>query len=170
MQMPTLQEVTRTPIPLTRKHAFHRQATSSLMPIAQSSGPARCSLQLPYQLPKPSAWHYLHLCVMLSSSFNSPPNSTTTELRSLTLGPRKLSVESSRDNVGALELANNPKLRPRTKHIAVQHHHFRQCIEDKTISAQHIKTQDQLADIFTKPSPRATFVTLRQRLLGWQGL
>ena len=28
------------------------------------------------------------------------------------------------DNVGALELANNPKLRPRTKHIAVQFHHF----------------------------------------------
>ena len=29
------------------------------------------------------------------------------------------------DNVGALELANTPKLRPRTKHLAVQLHHFR---------------------------------------------
>ncbi len=27
------------------------------------------------------------------------------------------------DNVGAMELANNPKLRPRTKHLAVQLHH-----------------------------------------------
>ena len=30
------------------------------------------------------------------------------------------------DNVSALELANTPKLRPRTKHLAVQLHHFRQ--------------------------------------------
>ena len=29
------------------------------------------------------------------------------------------------DNVGALELANTPKIRPRTKHLAVQLHHFR---------------------------------------------
>lgn len=29
------------------------------------------------------------------------------------------------DNVGAIELAKLPKLRPRTKHIAIQFHHFR---------------------------------------------
>ena len=28
------------------------------------------------------------------------------------------------DNVGAIELAKQPKLRPRTKHIAIQYHHF----------------------------------------------
>ena len=38
----------------------------------------------------------------------------------------KVTCRAFEDNVGALELANNPKLRPRTKHLAVQSHHFRQ--------------------------------------------
>ena len=29
------------------------------------------------------------------------------------------------DNAGAIELAKLPKLRPRTKHLAIQYHHFR---------------------------------------------
>ena len=41
------------------------------------------------------------------------------------------------DNVGALELANTPKLvRPRTKDLAVQLHHFRQYILDKRIAVE----------------------------------
>ena len=30
------------------------------------------------------------------------------------------------DNMGALELAIAPKMRPRTRHIAVKYHHFRE--------------------------------------------
>ena len=44
------------------------------------------------------------------------------------------------DNVGALELANTHKLRPRTKHLAVQLHHFRQHVLDKTIKVEKIAT------------------------------
>ena len=44
------------------------------------------------------------------------------------------------DNVGALELANTPKLRPRTKHLAIQLHHFRQYILDKTITVDKVDT------------------------------
>ena len=71
------------------------------------------------------------------------------------------------DNVGAMELANNPKLRPRTKHIAVQYHHFRSYVERKQITVQHVDTKEQLADIFTKPLPRPAFLYLRHKLLGW---
>ena len=71
------------------------------------------------------------------------------------------------DNVGALELANNPKLRPRTKHIAVQYHHFRSYVENGTIKVHHISTTEQLADMFTKPLPREQFQALRYKLLGW---
>ena len=71
------------------------------------------------------------------------------------------------DNVGALELANNPKLRPRTKHLAVQLHHFRLYTLAKQIMVEHVKTQNQIADIFTKPLPRDTFQYLHQKLLGW---
>ena len=71
------------------------------------------------------------------------------------------------DNVGALELANNPKLRPRTKHLSVQLHHFRQFILDKSITVERVSTKHQLADIFTKPLPRDAFQYLRSRIIGW---
>ena len=45
------------------------------------------------------------------------------------------------DNVGALDLANTPKLRPRTKHLAVQLHHFRQYILNKQIAVEKVDTK-----------------------------
>ena len=71
------------------------------------------------------------------------------------------------DNVGALELANNPKLRPRTKHIAVQFHHFRSYVQRKLITVQHASTTEQIAGIFTKALPRPAFLHLRSKLMGW---
>jgi hypothetical protein len=71
------------------------------------------------------------------------------------------------DNVGAIELANAPKLRPRTKHIVIQYHHFRSHVAKKLISSQHVTTAEQVANIATKPLHRDQFKYLRQRLLGW---
>ena len=71
------------------------------------------------------------------------------------------------DNVGALELANTHKLRPRTKHLAVQLHHFRQCVLDKTIAVEKVDTQCQRADMFTKALPRDAFRHLRKTIIGW---
>ncbi len=71
------------------------------------------------------------------------------------------------DNVGAIELARCPKLRPRTKHIAIQYHHFRTHVAKNLITIQHVTTTEQVADIATKPLPRDQFRYLRQRLLGW---
>ena len=71
------------------------------------------------------------------------------------------------DNVGALELTNTPKLRPRTKHLAVQLHHFRQYILDKTITVEKVDTKFQRADIMTKALPRDAFEFLRKTISGW---
>ena len=71
------------------------------------------------------------------------------------------------DNVGAIELAKAPKLRPRTKHIAIQYHHFRSHVAKKLINIQHVSTKEQVADIATKPLPRDQFQYLREQLLGW---
>ena len=35
-----------------------------------------------------------------------------------------ISCKVFEDNNGALELANDPKFRPRTKHIGIKYHHF----------------------------------------------
>ena len=71
------------------------------------------------------------------------------------------------DNVGALELANTHKLRPRTKHLAVQLHHFRQHAPDKKVLVEKIATTHQRADIFTKALPRDAFRHLRRTIIGW---
>ena len=70
------------------------------------------------------------------------------------------------DNMGALELSKVPKMRPRTKHINIKYHHFRKHVQDGTITVQHIKTEEQIADIFTKPLPEKLFKKYRQSIMG----
>jgi hypothetical protein len=61
------------------------------------------------------------------------------------------------DNSGACELIRLPKLRPRTKHINTKLHHFREHVANGHISVQQVKTEEQLADIATKPLPNYLF-------------
>ena len=71
------------------------------------------------------------------------------------------------DNNGALELATSPRYRPRTKHIAIKYHHFREHVKLGKVSIKPIDTKEQIADIFTKALPGPTFTFLRCKLLGW---
>ena len=71
------------------------------------------------------------------------------------------------DNRGAYELAKAPKMRPRTKHIAIKYHHFREVVSNNTIRIHPIGTKDQVADIFTKGLARDQFQFLRKLLCGW---
>ena len=71
------------------------------------------------------------------------------------------------DNTGALELAKVPKMRPRTKHINIKYHHFREHVQQGTIKVEHVSTDNQIADIFTKPLPAAPFLKHRQVIMGW---
>lgn len=71
------------------------------------------------------------------------------------------------DNSGALELARIPKLRPRTKHINLVYHHFKDHVRKGLISIYPIDTNDQVADIFTKPLPQNLFLKHRKKLLKW---
>ena len=72
------------------------------------------------------------------------------------------------DNNGALTLASSPKISPRTKHIAVKYHFFRDKIGvDKGIILEKIDTQNQVADIFTKGLPAQLFEPLPKKLVGW---
>ena len=62
-----------------------------------------------------------------------------------------------KDNSGALELARVPKILQRTKHINIVYHHFRSYVRDEKISIWPINTNDQPADMLTKPLPVAKF-------------
>lgn len=61
------------------------------------------------------------------------------------------------DNLSALALANKPIFHARTKHIEIDHHFIRDCIQAGIISVHHIVSQDQIPDIFTKALPTNIF-------------
>ena len=60
-----------------------------------------------------------------------------------------------------------PKMRPRMKHINQSYHHFREYVEQQEILIQATPTDEQLADILTKPLPENLFVQHRQSIMGW---
>jgi hypothetical protein len=54
------------------------------------------------------------------------------------------------DNMSSIYLANNPVFHARSKHIEVQYHYVREKVVAKEIDIQHVSTEFQVADIFTK--------------------
>jgi hypothetical protein len=82
-------------------------------------------------------------------------------------GPPVVHCKAFEDNSGALELARLPKMRPRTKHINVKYHHFREAVAAKRVTILHVPSEDQLGDLLTKNLPRDLFAKLRKRIMGW---
>jgi hypothetical protein len=68
------------------------------------------------------------------------------------------------DNESAVKLATNPVQHSRTKHIDIRHHFLRDHVGKGDISIYSIGTDDQLADIFTKPLDETRFCTLRSEM------
>jgi hypothetical protein len=68
------------------------------------------------------------------------------------------------DNMSAINISKNPVQHSRTKHIDIRHHFIRELVEDKIISLEHVATEKQLADIFTKALDANQFERLRGEL------
>jgi hypothetical protein len=68
------------------------------------------------------------------------------------------------DNESAIKLAKNLAFHWRTKHFDVNVHFVRELQDKEQVSITHVKSEHQLADIFTKPLPGPRFVTLRERI------
>ena len=70
------------------------------------------------------------------------------------------------DNSGAIEIATNHKCHPRTKHLNCRLHHFWSYVPH-SILIQHIPTDKQPADIFTKAVDQSTLHRHHSWLMGW---
>jgi hypothetical protein len=68
------------------------------------------------------------------------------------------------DNESAIFLADNPVEHNRTKHIDIRHHFLRDHQQKGDIDVYHISTENQLADIFTKPLDDKRFCRLHSEL------
>jgi hypothetical protein len=80
------------------------------------------------------------------------------------LGRKTEIVELKVDSKSALALAKNPIFHKRSKHIRIKYHFIRSCLEEGSVNASHISTEDQLADILTKSLGRVKFHELRAQI------
>ncbi|KAJ7971778.1 Retrovirus-related Pol polyprotein from transposon TNT 1-94 [Quillaja saponaria] len=69
------------------------------------------------------------------------------------------------DNSSAIKLSKNPVLHGQSKHIDVKFHFLRDLTKERVIDLIYCRSEDQVADIFTKPLKVAAFQKLR-KLLG----
>ena len=70
--------------------------------------------------------------------------------------PREM-VELSLDNRGAIVLSKDNKLHQRTKHINIHYHFIHEAVEDGQIRMKYVPTDQNPADIFTKPLSKTKF-------------
>ncbi|KAK2973953.1 hypothetical protein RJ640_027582 [Escallonia rubra] len=82
------------------------------------------------------------------------------ELQQTQDGPTKILV----DKKSALDLAKNPVFHERSKHIDAKYHFIRECVSTKEVKLEYVKSQDQVADIFTKPLKIDVFHKLQMSL------
>nr|GFB47888.1 hypothetical protein [Tanacetum cinerariifolium] len=68
------------------------------------------------------------------------------------------------DSKSAIAISSNPVQHSRTKHIVVRYHFIKEHVEKGTIELYFVKTDYQLADIFTKALPTDHFNYLVRRL------
>jgi hypothetical protein len=68
------------------------------------------------------------------------------------------------DNDSAVKIVTNPIQHKRTKHIDIRHQFLRDHVSKGDIVMEGVGTDDQLADIFTKPLDETRFCKLRSEL------
>jgi hypothetical protein len=68
------------------------------------------------------------------------------------------------DNSSAVSISRNPVFHGRTKHIKIKFHFIREVQQSNEVMLIHCSSEEQLADLFTKPLPKERFETLRQMI------
>ena len=75
-------------------------------------------------------------------------------------------IEINGDNQGAISLVKNPIISTRSKHIDVKHHFVRETYAAKSINVSHVGTDNNVADLFTKPITKNKLFRFRKMLFG----
>lgn len=68
------------------------------------------------------------------------------------------------NNQAAIAISNNPVFHGKTKHFNMKLYFLREMQQNGDVTLVYFKSEDQLADLFTKPLSVSKFELLRQRI------
>jgi len=68
------------------------------------------------------------------------------------------------DNVFAINLAKNPVVHQKSKHIGIRYHFLQDQVGKNLIKLKYCSSEDQIADSFTKPLKIDVFIKLKDLL------
>jgi hypothetical protein len=68
------------------------------------------------------------------------------------------------DNQSSIKLTNNPVYHARSKHIETHYHFVRKKMESREINIVYCNTNENMADIFTKPLGKTKYELFRCKL------
>ena len=69
------------------------------------------------------------------------------------------------DNSSAILFSDHPTDHARTKHIKRRYHFVREAVANKEVELVKVASEDNLADLFTKPLSVSRFTMLRDRMM-----
>ena len=70
------------------------------------------------------------------------------------------------DNQGSLDMVKNSSSNDRSKHIDIKHHFVREKYNEGLINVHHIPTDNNVADLMTKPATKPKLQKFRNMLFG----
>ncbi|PKA47383.1 Retrovirus-related Pol polyprotein from transposon TNT 1-94 [Apostasia shenzhenica] len=68
------------------------------------------------------------------------------------------------DNTSAMAIAKNPVFHDRTKHIQIKFHFIRDAVKEGLVEFKFCSTENQLADILTKPLTKNKFINQKKEI------
>jgi hypothetical protein len=69
------------------------------------------------------------------------------------------------DNTSAISMSTNDGNHSRTKHIDIKYHYVKDLVKENIIQLKWISTNEQIADIFTKPLGKIKFTHFRNKFM-----
>ena len=77
---------------------------------------------------------------------------------------QKKATKVNVDNQTAIAISKNPIFHGKTKHFKLKYYFLREVQKNKELQLIYCKTEDQLADMLTKPLSKTRFETLRNKI------
>ena len=63
-----------------------------------------------------------------------------------------------------MKLSENPVFHDKSKHIEIKYHYIRDMVQRGAVKLLYVATEEQIADVLTKPLARLKFEYFRERL------